>query len=378
MTRWNIFAFIPLLLFLFPPQTHAAESMHIEATVRQSPVPFPLSGKTVLAYEISFTDPRPLHLELADCVVTNQAGTTIAHFDKKALSTMVKLPDEREVTDKAKQFSGILLRPILFLWLSFSSEQAVPLQLQHTLTFTDAKGEQKNVVVPPAKLADAAPVVLASPVQGSNWVATAAFANTTYHRRSLLLIEGKNYLAQRFAVDFVQYNDKGQLFTGDRTKNESYAYYGTPVHSVGQATVCSVYNGVPDNPPGEFPDRNTMTRESIPGNNVMLDLGNGRFALYGHLIPDSIVVKQGQHVKKGDVLGRLGNSGNSDAPHLHFHICDACDPLQCEGLPFALNRYTAVATAVPDIYEQGYGMTSHEPMPEVLTAMPDLTVMDMP
>ncbi|WP_051261064.1 M23 family metallopeptidase [Desulfovibrio inopinatus] len=365
------------ILMTMPFQLFAASLTDIQPIVRQAPVPFPLSGKTVLAYEVAFNDPRPLGLELVACTVTNQDGKTVASYDGSTLNEMVKLPDDRKVTERAKQFSGILLRPVIFLWLSFSSDEPVPTALGHQLVFADKDGTQATISVPNIELSASAPAALPSPLTGPNWVATAAFANDTYHRRSLILIDGKNYLAQRFAVDFVQYDNKGRLFTGNRSKNESYPYYGAPVLSVAKATVCHIYDGVPDNTPGEFPPHDALTRDSVPGNHVILDLGEGRYALYGHLIPGSITVKTGQAVDVGDVLARLGNSGNSDAPHLHFHLCDACDALACEGLPFALNRYTAVGTAVPDIYEQGFGMTSHTPMPAVLTAMPNLTVMDM-
>jgi len=52
-------------------------------------------------------------------------------------------------------------------------------------------------------------------------------------------------------------------------------------------------------------------------------LGEQRFALYAHLQPNSVQVKPGATVRRGQILGRIGNSGNSDAPHLHFHVGQA-------------------------------------------------------
>lgn len=71
----------------------------------------------------------------------------------------------------------------------------------------------------------------------------------------------------------------------------------------------------------------------------MLDLGNGFFAFYGHLQKGSVMVKRGDRVKRGQVLGRLGNSGNSSAPHLHFHIMNGPSVLGSDGLPYVIDRF---------------------------------------
>ncbi|MBN9622361.1 MAG: M23 family metallopeptidase, partial [Actinobacteria bacterium] len=62
---------------------------------------------------------------------------------------------------------------------------------------------------------------------------------------------------------------------------------------------------------------------------------------YGHLIPGSIKVRLHQRVAVGAPLGLLGNSGNSNAPHLHFQLMDAPSPLGAEGIPYTFNSFTA-------------------------------------
>ena len=74
----------------------------------------------------------------------------------------------------------------------------------------------------------------------------------------------------------------------------------------------------------------------------LLDLGNGRYAAYAHLIPESVQVRVGQRVRRGDVLGRVGNSGNSSAPHLHFQLADDNLPLGGEGLPYVYDAFELV------------------------------------
>jgi murein DD-endopeptidase MepM/ murein hydrolase activator NlpD len=56
--------------------------------------------------------------------------------------------------------------------------------------------------------------------------------------------------------------------------------------------------------------------------------------------PGSVRVKVGDKVKTGQVLGLLGNSGNTDGPHLHFHVMDGPSPLVSNGLPFVFESFT--------------------------------------
>lgn len=76
---------------------------------------------------------------------------------------------------------------------------------------------------------------------------------------------------------------------------------------------------------------------------MVLDIGHGRFAFYAHLQPGSLKVKVGDRVKRGQVLGLVGNSGNSTEPHLHFHLADSKSPLGSEGLPYVLDSFDAKA-----------------------------------
>ena len=68
--------------------------------------------------------------------------------------------------------------------------------------------------------------------------------------------------------------------------------------------------------------RRSRTAKAPAGNHVVLDLGNGEYALLAHLQRGSVRVEAGDRVRAGDVLGLTGNSGNSSEPHLHFHVQD--------------------------------------------------------
>ena len=80
---------------------------------------------------------------------------------------------------------------------------------------------------------------------------------------------------------------------------------------------------------------------------MILDLGDGRYALYAHLKPGSITVQVEDRVRQGHVLGELGNSGSSTGPHLHFHVMDAPSGLVADGLPYGFADFDLTGQIPP-------------------------------
>ena len=177
------------------------------------------------------------------------------------------------------------------------------------------------------------------PLRGDNWLAGNGPSNSSGHRRALIPIDGRARIAQRFAIDWVRLNADGRTFTGDAKNNKNYRAYGSDALAVADGTVTEVKDGIPENVPGENSRAVPITLETVGGNHVILDIGHGRYAFYAHLQPGSLKVKLGDHVKRGQVLGLVGNSGNSTEPHLHFHLSDGNSPLGSEGIPYALESY---------------------------------------
>jgi murein DD-endopeptidase MepM/ murein hydrolase activator NlpD len=159
----------------------------------------------------------------------------------------------------------------------------------------------------------------------------------------ILQIDGALHVAQRFAVDWEQLDGEGRIYRGPRADVRSYAIYGKEALAVADATVASVMDGAPEQVPGAYPVG--IDPAHADGNAVVLDLGHGAYALYAHLQPGSIRVAAGQAVRRGDVLGLVGNSGNSIAPHLHFHVMDGPSPLASNGLPSVLRGFTITGVA---------------------------------
>ncbi|WP_252504150.1 M23 family metallopeptidase [Sporosarcina sp. Marseille-Q4943] len=140
------------------------------------------------------------------------------------------------------------------------------------------------------------------------------------------------YENQRYAYDFVVMNEKS-TYEGDPTLNESYYAFGKEYLAPADGMVVKVENSVKDNKPV-----GRMNKKQPLGNYVILDHGNKEFSYLVHFKYQSIVVKEGDKVKKGDLLGLVGNSGNSSEPHIHFHVADSSDPLTSKSINITFDR----------------------------------------
>jgi len=137
----------------------------------------------------------------------------------------------------------------------------------------------------------------------------------------------------------------GRPFSGDAKDNKTHYAYGNDILTVADATVVETKDGIPENIRGPTSRAAPITLETSGGNHMILDLGGGRFASYAHMQPGSLRVKVGDKVRRGQVLGLVGNSGNSDEPHLHFEVMDANSPLGSEGVPYLLESFEVLSAA---------------------------------
>ncbi|WP_152981735.1 M23 family metallopeptidase [Hymenobacter sp. AT01-02] len=88
-----------------------------------------------------------------------------------------------------------------------------------------------------------------------------------------------------------------------------------------------------------------VTERTLMGNFVVLEVAPRVFVHYGHLQPGSVQVKVGDRVRRGAVLGRLGQSGNANAPHLHFLVSNSAAFEESEGLPFVFRAFDYLGSA---------------------------------
>ena len=140
---------------------------------------------------------------------------------------------------------------------------------------------------------------------------------------------------QRHANDFVAWRD-GSTHRGAGTRNADYHAWGREILAPADARVVEAVDGVRDN----RPQIEVQNPRDPAGNHVVLDLGGGEYALLAHLQKGTVRVRKGQRVRRGDVLGRCGNSGNSSEPHLHFHLQDGPELFgDAKGVPLAFSDY---------------------------------------
>lgn len=190
------------------------------------------------------------------------------------------------------------------------------------------------------------PRVIRPPLAGKRWgVFEGCCDAANHHRRGQRSVDGRLVLPERYAIDFVQLDKDGNLFKGSDVLEHYYAF-GKPVLAVADATVVDVYDELADVPPHAKLPPPSLPRAG--GNHVILDLGDGVWAMYGHLKAHSIRVKVGDRVKAGEAIAQLGNNGNSDLPHLHFQLMDSRHFALSQGLPFVFDRYEMAGRADAD------------------------------
>ncbi len=195
------------------------------------------------------------------------------------------------------------------------------------------------------------PVVVEFPLRGEGWVAVNSPADRVPSH-------GTDMLGQRFAFDFLVVDERPRqhyhpanwlrtLVLGVPTR-ACYAW-GAPVHAPFDGLIVQAVDGQPErervHPVREafLALMNALTFRpsrlpSILGNYVIVQNGDV-FGAFVHLVPGSVSVTEGQSVLTGDVIGRVGHTGNSTTPHLHFQLMDSADPTVAKGVPCAFRAY---------------------------------------
>ncbi|MBS1886827.1 MAG: M23 family metallopeptidase [Actinobacteria bacterium] len=230
--------------------------------------------------------------------------------------------------------------------VSYPAGAPIPRRLDHEIVLSPgppAAVELSRFTAAPTAVRKRPAVIVAPPLRGPGWVViNGCCAQNTSHRRSLLAIDGGLHAGERYAIDFVQMTPAGQLTEGPADQLASYPFYGDEVLSATAGKVVGVVDRLPDGPINfALPP---ITAGDAGGNHVVVAMGGGRYAFYAHLVPGSVRVKVGERVRPGQVLGLLGNSGNSNAPHLHFQLMDGPSPLGSEGIPYRFSSFTAEGT----------------------------------
>jgi Peptidase family M23 len=317
---------------------HAAETMTpLLLAVQDAPVPFTGSdGRIHLVYELGMTNFSSAGIAVEKVEVMGD-GVTLETLDTATVAERLQPAGQRESAGTLAAGT----RANLFLHLVLAPGAKVPSALSHLVSLrADAAppGHQEFNESGGTIKVDRQPVVLISPpLRGEGYISADSCCDATRHTRAALPVNGRMWIAQRYAVDWEQLNAGGRIYAGPRDKLESYAIFGQPVLAVANGLVVNVVDGQPEQTPGSYPTNIPIAEAD--GNSVILDLGNRHYALYAHMQPGSIKVHRGERVHSGQVIGLVGDTGNSIVPHLHFQVTDGPTSLASNGLPYEISEF---------------------------------------
>jgi murein DD-endopeptidase len=312
----------------------------VELRVPKAPTVARADAGAFLAYELHVTNLTPNVFTITGVdVLRGPVGDTVLYtLADSALTRDMNRPGPTMAAAKRPTIEGGM-RGIVYLWVPLTGASA-PAAVRHRVTLQqDTVGHE--LVTTPVPV-HAAASLIGPPLRGE-WIAVNGPSNVSGHRRLVLALNGNVASGQRFGIDFIAMADHGTLGAGDGSANEDYHGHGADVLAVADGVVVETKDGIPENTGGPQSRAVTIDLHTVSGNSVVIDIGDGRHAFYAHLIPGSLLVREGDRVRRGQVIGRVGNSGNSTAPHLHFHVVDGLaagtSTLGAEGIPYAIGEF---------------------------------------
>ena len=219
-------------------------------------------------------------------------------------------------------------------------------------------------------------VVLGPPVRSGIWLAMEGCCDfNTHHRRGLLTVDGNMVVSQRFAIDWIMLDRQHRAWVGDPARLSSYFSYGQPEIAVAAGTVVIARDGIPNSPPPHDPTPPPLAR--LTGNYVELRIGPGIYVTYAHMKPGSVRVRVGQRVRRGQLLGELGNSGNSATPHLHLQV-QITPSFVSDALPYVFNRFHLLGEITEPVSDSTLGLRPNGKLPFAPARHPSTRRLEMP
>lgn len=319
---------------------------------KAQPVPG-TDGRTHVQYELQIVNAKaaPATLLSVDVLSADDQSQVITTYDSAQVIDALRSTMPRPVTDAVIPTGELRF---LYLELSFDSAADVPSGVVHRFNLLAAanpgtdQATPLQYVIAPVSFPTTPLLMLDPPLRGDGWVDfNGAFNNLIVHRGSVQTVNGQFFIAQRYAIDYMRLNQAGHIVDGDPTDVTANVAYGADILAVADSTVVEVLDELPDQPPGKLPDPAAITMDTVDGNHIVLDLGGGLYGFYAHLQRGSVLVKPGQQVTAGEVMAKLGNSGNTSGPHLHFHVMDGPSVLGSEGQPYVIKSFQTAGTIDP-------------------------------
>ena len=308
-------------------------------------------GMGHVEYELLVVSVFPEPVTLSSVTVLDPAGKELMRIEGDALAAATQTLFAKTATPVIPASAAVSVDVDLIV-----PPGTVPERVTHRIAYILEPDSELAVMVDSLEV-DAPEVAInrqpamsiKPPVTGEGWLVSSGCCKPNIHRDLRIAIDGVRIeTAETFAIDWAKVRN-GRIFDGDGSKVEQHYAFGEDVLAVADGTVVSIQDGKPETIPNVpmIPE----TKEDYGGNHVILEIAPNVFALYVHLHPGSLTVKVGEVVKAGTPLAKIGNTGPSMGPHLHFGLSDKPDFFAGRSLPFVFDRYTLVGAVDFDTSE---------------------------
>jgi hypothetical protein len=326
----------------------------VEARVPIRPQPlWGSDGQRHIAYELHVTNfyasTGTLLLKRVT-VLADGTAAPLASFTAAQVNNLLAHPAEGTPVAGVPVEAG--KRIILFLWLALPPQKSAIHSLRHQLEFESASGERQLVDGVQTSFDTTPLLTLGAPLRSGSWLVHEGPGNFhSHHWGSLVAANGQLTIPQRYAIDFFGLDATMHAVRVERaklaeSKAADWVGFGAEVLAVADGIVRDMRDGEPNHAPfASLPSPTDLTVRTLMGNFVVLEIAPHVFVHYAHMQPGSLTVKVGDKVRRGSVLGRLGQSGNANAPHLHFQVTTSAIFEESEGLPFVFQTFSRLGQA---------------------------------
>jgi hypothetical protein len=334
-------AIVVVVILAAPAGAAAPQLTFLTASVPHPPQPVTATdGRRHLLYEISLQSQVGVPLEMQSLTVRARGGHLLRRLTGAEIATALTTRLNGATTTLEPYLGGTIWFDVVL-----PRGSAVPRRLVHRFkgrAIPAAPERPLGFAFDGARTRVSAQRALsvALPLRGRRFVNVNGCCGLSPHRTGVNAVDGIPYLSQRFAIDFLPIDRRGRAFVGSISRNESFLGFRDPVYAVADGRVVGTRNDLRENTPPVEPPPLSLTPATALGNNVVVRLRGGQYVLYAHLHTGSVSVRPGQRIRTGQVLGRVGNTGESGAPHLHLQISDGPAPLASNGLPFVFRRFS--------------------------------------
>lgn len=342
-------------------------SLMIDSQVRPGIGQFVAADDDVqhLVYELFMVNWQQQDLRLASIDIEDATTRKLlGRYDTKALEDPYRIgvvPFNGDLKGAANRVLPSGRTAVITIHVTLPLGASVPAAVQHRIRFESdpnlrlilddgSESSELFAVSEPMPIDRRPPVVIGPPLRGGPWFcANALFDPFTPHDSQITYARtARMHVVSRFGCDFAKIAKVNGEITARPPQTavdinlSAFYSYGADVLAVANGRIVQVKDGIPDNIPRTDRKINLpvpLTEASVNGNFIGLEIGKGQYAFYVHLQLGSIRVKEGDRVRKGQVLAKLGNSGNTDGPHLHFHVGRGPRNSEDDFLPYVFPSY---------------------------------------